>query len=438
MDTPSEFIVIFDQQNQQPSAEELAQKRKELQQRQQLHQTLEKARQVILAELEQQLHGKTDLTKPEAERLVRRILSESQLGIPHTQTDQFIEQIVNDVAGFGPLEDPLHDPNVTEIWGYGYNRIMIEKSGRKIRTDLTFRDDHHLRTVLERILAPLGKRLDESNTIVDARLPSGERLNVVIQPTAVDGTQFTIRRFIRGLTLQELMKRNYISTRGANFLKACVTGRANLLVCGGTSSGKTTLLNALSEFFAQDESIVVIEDPAELQLQGSWVRRFEASETVPVRRLVQNALRQNPDRIIVGEVRDGTAADMLQAMLTGHAGSMSTVHADTPEIALNDRMQELVLEGRPQLDPQLALRQIADALHVVIQVENTEGFRHVAQIAEVLGYDEQARAVQTQPLFLWEDGELHPKNQPSQRLLRHTAHFGQDILKAYTKEAASV
>jgi len=395
-------------------------------------QDLQNIRKAILAEMEKETKNATK--KPDREQLYVQVLDAIRrrgLRLDFQIRDEFIEGLIEDIIGYGPINRFIQNPDVTEIWIYGYDKIVIEKDGERIKTDATFRDDEHLRNTLEKILAPVGKRLDESEPRVDARLPDGSRLNAVIAPIAVDGTQVTIRKFKKGLTLNDLIENGTLTEESANFLAKAVSGRANLMVSGGTSSGKTTLLNCLSEYWGDMESVVVIEDPAELNLKGKWVRRMEArgpnlqgEGEISVRELVKNSLRQAPDRIIVGEIRDGTAVDMLQAMMTGHSGSMSTVHADNVESMCNNRLPDLVSEGNPVLKPEVILQRVSSALDIGVHAEQMDGKRRIIQISEIL--DMKDGVVQTRDLFKWQNDRLEKVAEPSKALLDKLQHFGVD------------
>lgn len=394
----------------------------------------------ILAEMEKKL--KDTKEKPDRDQvrvLILDAIHEKGLRLDFRIRESFIEELIQDVIGFGPIETFIQDPDVTEIWIYGYDKIVIEKNGKRFKTEARFRDDQHLRNTLEKILAPVGKRLDESEPRVDARLPDGSRLNAVIPPIAVDGTQVTIRKFKKNLSLENLIQSGTLSQEAALFLSKAVKGRANIMVSGGTSSGKTTLLNCLSEFWGEMESIVVIEDPAELNLKGKWLRRMEArgpnlqgEGEVTVRDLVKNSLRQAPDRIIVGEIRDGTAFDMLQAMMTGHSGSMSTIHADNVESMCNNRLPDLVSEGNPLLTQEAILRRVASALDIGIHAEQIDdGKRRVVQIAEIMNVENGQ--VVTKDLFKWQNGKLGKVGEPSSVLIEKLKHFGVDLTEESTK-----
>ncbi|GGK34953.1 type II secretion system protein E [Caldalkalibacillus thermarum] len=392
-------------------------------------QELNETRYAILAEMEKTI--KENATREEVYMQILDAISRRGLKLDFRVREQFIEELIQDVTGFGPIQEFLNDPSVTEIWIYGYDKIVIEKDGERIKTEARFRDDQHLRNTLEKIIAPVGKRLDESEPRVDARLPDGSRLNAVIPPIAVDGTQVTIRKFKRSLTIYDLIKSGSLTWEAADFLAKMTRGRANIIVSGGTSSGKTTLLNCLSEFWGEMESIVVIEDPAELNLKGKWVRRMEARGAnmqgegeVTVRDLVKNSLRQAPDRIIVGEIRDGTAVDMVQAMMTGHSGSMSTIHADNVESMANNRLPDLISEGNPVLSPDVILKRVASAIDIGVHAEQVDGKRRVVQIAEITGVKDGV--VQVNNLFVFKNGSLQKVGEPSQELLERTVKFGVD------------
>lgn len=398
-----------------------------------MEQDLNEVRQAILAEMEKQTKNAKE--QPERDQLHMQILDAVHrrgLKLDFRIREPFIEGLIEDVMGYGPIETFIQNPDVTEIWIYGYDKIVIEQNGERIKTDAKFRDDTHLRNTLEKILAPVGKRLDESDPTVDARLPDGSRLNAVIAPVAVDGTQVTIRKFKKSLTLNDLIQSGTLTQEAANFLSKAVRGRANLMVSGGTSSGKTTLLNCLSEYWGNMESVVVIEDPAELNLKGKWVRRMEArganmqgEDEISVRQLVKNSLRQAPDRIIVGEIRDGTALDMLQAMMTGHSGSMSTIHADNVESMCNNRLPDLVSEGNTMLSPAVITERVASALDIGVHAEQLEGKRRVTQISEIM--DVGHGRVKVRDLFKWKDGRLEQVAEPSSVLKEKLIHFGVDL-----------
>lgn len=310
--------------------------------------------------------------------------------------DYLLQTLVDEISGFGPIQPLMDDPRVTEIMINGPETIYVERGGRLERTSLRFRNEEHLGIVLEKMLAFTGRRIDESSPLVDARLPDGSRLHAVIHPISVRGTVVTIRKFSREpLTIEHLVANGTLSRAMATYLQWAVQGRLNIVISGGTASGKTTTLNAISAFIGSDERIVSIEDAAELRLQQAhWVplearpANAEGRGEVTIRMLVRNALRMRPDRILVGEVRGAEALDMLQAMNTGHEGSLTTLHANSPRDALN-RLETMVLMAGMDL-PLLAIRQqIASAINVVVQQARLpDGSRRMVSIAEISGLEE--------------------------------------------------
>jgi len=305
------------------------------------------------------------------------------------------QEIIDELLGLGPLEDLMRDAAVSEIMVNGPNVIYVERGGRITLTDRHFNDERHLRTIIERIIAPLGRRIDESSPMVDARLPDGSRVNAIIEPLALDGSTLTIRRFgTKRLCMDDLVKFGSITTEATGLLRAMVEARLNVVVSGGTGSGKTTFLNIMSNYIPNGERIVTIEDAAELLLNQDHVVRLESRPAniegrgaVIIRDLVKNSLRMRPDRIVVGECRSGEALDMLQAMNTGHDGSMTTLHANTPRDALA-RMETLVLMAGFELPVRAIREQIASAVDAVVQIERMrDGSRKVTSITEVVGME---------------------------------------------------
>lgn len=326
---------------------------------------------------------------------VQEALARNPRPLSGSDRARLVQEVIDDVLGNGPLEPLLRDPEVTEIMVNGFDTIYVERHGRIHPTSLRFADEGHLRQTIDRIVSRVGRRVDESSPMVDARLPDGSRVNAVIPPVAIDGSALTIRKFARdAIGISDLISFGTLTRSGADFLRGCVQGKANLLISGGTGSGKTTTLNALSGFIPADERIVTIEDAAELQLPQPHVLRLESrppnvegAGLVTIRDLVRNALRMRPDRIIVGEVRDAAALDMLQAMNTGHEGSMSTVHANSPRDALS-RVETMVLMANMDLPIRVIREQIASAMDLVIhQARLRDGSRHVTQISEIVGRD---------------------------------------------------
>ena len=304
-------------------------------------------------------------------------------------------EVIEEALGLGPLESLLHEPDITEIMVNGYANIFVERRGRIERTAKQFVDDRQVRLVIERIIAPLGRRLDESSPMVDARLPDGSRVNAIVAPLAIDGPTLTIRRFgTKRFGVDDLIKSNSITPPVMDFLRAAVEARLNILVSGGTGSGKTTLLNALSSFIPKSDRIVTIEDAAELKLDQPHVVRLESRPPnlegkghITIRDLVRNSLRMRPDRIVVGECRGGEALDMLQAMNTGHDGSLTTVHANTARDALA-RVETMVLKAGFELPVRAIREQVAGAVDLVVQVSRLrDGSRRVVGVSEIVGME---------------------------------------------------
>jgi len=331
------------------------------------------------------------------------------------EREALTEVLMAEIAGAGPLQPLLDDPGVSEIMVNGPGAIYVERDGRLARTALAFRDAAHLRAVLERLLAPTGRRVDEASPMVDARLPDGSRLNAVLAPVAVTGDAITIRKFAREpFTLDKLVRLGSLSEAMAACLAAAVRGRLSILISGGTGSGKTTLLNALTAHVPPEERLVTIEDAAELQIQQAHHVGLEARPPnaegrgeITIRALVRNALRMRPDRIIVGEVRGAEALDMLQAMNTGHEGSLTTIHANSPRDALA-RLETMVLMAGMELPLAAVRAQIASAIDLIVQQERgADGRRRVVRVTEVVGLEEGV--ITTQDLFVWQSGaDGHP------------------------------
>ncbi|HEX7526903.1 MAG TPA: CpaF family protein [Gaiellaceae bacterium] len=311
-------------------------------------------------------------------------------------------RVVDDVLGLGPLEPYLRDPTVSEVMVNGHERIYVERGGRLEEVDARFADEEHLLRVIERIVSAVGRRVDEASPMVDARLPDGSRVNAVLPPVALTGPALTIRKFSRSIYgMDDLVSLGTVSGEAAEFLRLCVRGKLNVLVSGGTGVGKTTLLNALSGFIPDAERIVTIEDAAELQLQQRHVVSLEqrppnaeGKGEIRIRELVRNALRMRPDRIVVGEVRGGETLDMLQAMNTGHEGSLTTIHANSARDALS-RLETLVLTAGIDLPLRAIREQIASAFDVLVQVARlVDGSRRVTEITEVLRLESDVVALQ--------------------------------------------
>jgi len=334
----------------------------------------------------------------------------TEVGTPMTRVERerLILEIQHETLGLGPLEPLLQDPEISDIMVNGSGQIYIEKNGKLQKTNVTFKDDEHLMTIIERIVSKVGRRVDESSPLVDARLPDGSRVNVIIPPLALDGPALSIRRFgVDPLKMANLISYKSLTEEMARTFDAMVRARLNILISGGTGSGKTTLLNILSASIPDSERIITIEDSAELILQQDHVLRLETrppkiegTGTVTQRDLVRNALRMRPDRIIVGEVRGGEALDMLQSMNTGHDGSLSTIHANAPRDALS-RLETMVLMAGFDLPAKAIREQAASALNAIIQVARlSDGTRKIVKLSEVTGME--GDVVVMQDIFTFE------------------------------------
>jgi len=348
--------------------------------------------------------------------LAVRLLAEDGLALTGRQRDALVQAVVYELIGLGPLEPLLDDVTVSEIMVNGPGNVYVERRGRLTRTEVVFDDDAHLRRIIERILAPLGRRADESSPLCDGRLPDGSRINVILPPLAVHGPVLTIRKFARQpLTVADLVRLGTLTDRAAAFLRACVVGRLNILVSGGTGSGKTTTLNALSSFIPDGERIITIEDAAELQLQQAHVVTLESRPAnlegrgeITIRQLVRNALRMRPDRIILGEVRGAEALDLLMALNTGHDGSLSTAHANGPRDALA-RLETMTLMAGTELPLRAVREQIASAVQIVLHQERArDGSRRVTHISEITPL--AGDVIGLQDIFRWDTAHaaLHP------------------------------
>jgi pilus assembly protein CpaF len=337
--------------------------------------------------------------KETAEDLTERVLHAvtEQLALDRTpltrdERRRIVREITDDVLGYGPLEPLLRDDSVTEVMVNGYDTIFVERDGRLERADATFLDNAHLLRIIDKIVSQVGRRVDESSPMVDARLPDGSRVNAIIPPLSLKGPALTIRKFSRDpYTMDDLINFGSVTPQAAQFLAACVKGKLNILISGGTGTGKTTMLNAMSAFVPGDERIVTIEDAAELQLQQEHVLTLESRPPniegqgeIKIRELVRNALRMRPDRIIVGEVRGAETVDMLQAMNTGHEGSLTTIHANSPRDALS-RLETLVLTAGVDLPLRAIREQTSSAFDVLVQISRlVDGSRRITHITEVL------------------------------------------------------
>jgi pilus assembly protein CpaF len=333
---------------------------------------------------------------------VIQLLTEEKRLLTPFQTDRLIDDLLDEILGLGPLEPLLKDETVNDILINTHDTIYVERSGKLELTDVQFQDTRHLVRIINKIVGAVGRRVDESAPMVDARLADGSRINAIIPPLAVDGPLVSIRKFSRTpIGIERLVEFDSLTADMAHLLEAIVQGRRNVLISGGTGSGKTTLLNAMSAFISDRERIITIEDSAELQLQQPHVGRLETRPMniegkgeISQRELVKNSLRMRPDRIIVGEVRSGEAFDMLQAMNTGHDGSMTTVHANTPRDALT-RVEQMIGMAGLEISPRSVRQQIASAIQVVVQAERMEdGRRKILAIAEIVGMEEDIIVMQ--------------------------------------------
>jgi pilus assembly protein CpaF len=328
------------------------------------------------------------------ERL-KTVFEQARLPLSEEIRNQLFKDILDELLGYGPIQPLLEDESISEIMVNGPKKIYVERKGQLMKVPITFEDDAHLIRIIERIVLPLGRRIDADNPTVDARLPDGSRVNAVVPPVAIDGPILTIRKFRKDkLTVAQLIEYGSLTPHMAEFLRACVIARLNIIISGGTGSGKTTLLNALSGFIPENERIVTIEDAAELQLQQDHVVRMETKHggedgrgERTIRDLVRNALRMRPDRIVVGEVRGGEALDMLQAMNTGHDGSLTTLHANSPRDAIS-RLETMVLMSGMDLPLKVVRQQISSAVDLIVQQTRLrDGSRRITAVTEVAGME---------------------------------------------------
>jgi pilus assembly protein CpaF len=339
---------------------------------------------------------------------VERLLEDERVPMTTAEQNKIIEEVLDEVLGLGPLEPLLKEASISDILVNRFDRVYIERNGKLALTSVRFKDNAHLLHIIEKIVSQVGRRIDEAQPIVDARLMDGSRVNAIIPPLALDGPSLSIRRFGRHvITSDEMIANKTIMQGMLQFLAACVQAKVTVLISGGTGSGKTTTLNALSRFIPEDERIVTIEDTAELQLQQRHVVKFETRPPnlnkeggINQRQLVRTALRMRPDRIIVGECRGAEALDMLQAMNTGVEGSMSTVHANTPRDAFS-RLEAMVLMADLDIPSRVILQQLASAIKLVVQVARLQdGSRKITNVSEVIGVKEDR--VEVQDVFLFE------------------------------------
>jgi len=349
-----------------------------------------------------------DRIRTEIGRVVERLLDEERVPMTTAEQTKIVEEVLDEVLGLGPLEPLLKEPSISDILVNRFNKVFIERNGKLSETQVRFKDDAHLLHIIEKIVSQVGRRIDEAQPIVDARLQDGSRVNAIIPPLALDGPCLSIRRFGRHVITQDEMLQFKTLTPGMlRFLSACVQCKCTVLISGGTGSGKTTTLNAMSRFIPEEERIITIEDTAELQLQQRHVVKFETRPPnlnkeggINQRQLLRTALRMRPDRIIVGECRGAEALDMLHAMNTGVEGSMSTVHANTPRDAFS-RLETMVMMADLEIPSRVILQQLSSAIRIVVQLSRLQdGTRKILSIAEVLGVEDDA--VKLQEVFTFE------------------------------------
>ncbi|MGI6605566.1 MAG: CpaF family protein [Peptococcia bacterium] len=362
-----------------------------------------------LAEQEEQLSIRV-------EELINSIVQREATELPRLERQKIVTEIMDEVVGFGPIEPLIRDPEVSEIMVNGPQQVFVERKGKIEKTGVVFRDEEHVLHIIDKIVSPLGRRIDESMPMVDARLPDGSRVNAIIPPLSLIGPVLTIRKFSRDpLTIQDLIRFGTLTPQMATFLEACVKARLNIIISGGTGSGKTSTLNVLSSFIPANERIVTIEDAAELQLNQEHVitlesrpPNIEGKGAITIRDLVRNALRMRPERIIVGEVRSGEALDMLQAMNTGHDGSLTTGHANSPRDILA-RLETMVMMAGMELPIKAIREQMSAAFDLVVQQARLrDGSRKITHLTEVLGME--GDTVILQDLFVFEAIGMDERN----------------------------
>jgi pilus assembly protein CpaF len=349
----------------------------------------------------------TDRLRSMIEDCFNHVLEDENILYNHSTRDQMLEWVVADIVGYGPIEPLLKDPEITEIMVNGYNEIYVERFGLIEPTPVKFENNAHLMRVIDRIVSPIGRRVDETSPMVDARLPNGYRVNATIPPLSLDGPILTVRKFAsRPYTIQDLITNGTLTVALANFLKGCVEARINLVISGGTGTGKTTFLNVLSAYIPDRERVITIEDTAELQLHQEHVVRLEkrppnieGKGEITIRQLVVNALRMRPDRIVVGECRAEEALDMLQAMNTGHDGSMTTIHSNSPRDALR-RIETMVLMAGMELPLKAIREQVASSIELVVHLDRLkDGTRKIVQVTEIQGMESDT--IVMQDLFIF-------------------------------------
>ncbi len=363
----------------------------------------------LLAELDPSMDvTKVGEVRRTIQELFEQILAEEKIVLTRPERHRLFEQISAEILGFGPLQELLEDETITEVMVNGAKNIYIERSGKIERVPVAFESDDHVMRIIDRIVAPLGRRIDESSPYVDARLPDGSRVNAVIPPISLIGPTLTIRKFSKiPITVEQLVEFGSVSSEALQFLKACVESRLNIIISGGTGSGKTTLLNILSGFIPPEERIITIENAAELQLRQEHVVTLESRPPniegrgeVTIRQLVINSLRMRPDRIVVGEIRDEAALDMLQAMNTGHDGSMTTTHSNSPRDTLS-RLETMTLMAGMELPIKAIREQVSSAIDLVVHQDRMrDGTRKIVNITEITGME--GSVITTTDLFIFE------------------------------------
>lgn len=352
--------------------------------------------------------GVTSVDPEAMKKFLLEEISNDKYGVPRGDREPLAQEMYNDILGYGPIQELVDSDDYSEIMVNGPNQIYVEHKGKLKLTDIKFRDEEHLMNTIDRIVSAVGRHIDEASPMVDARLPDGSRVNVIIPPLSLVGAVLTIRKFGKNpITAKQLVEWGSLSPKMLNFLEACVKGKLNIIVSGGTGSGKTTLLNVLSSYIPSDERIVTIEDSAEVQLHQDHVvtlesrpANIEGKGAITIRDLVVNALRMRPDRIIVGEVRSKETLDMLQAMNTGHDGSLTTTHANSPRDAVS-RLETMVMMGGVELPSKAIRDQIASAIDLIVQQSRLrDGTRKVVSVTEVTGME--GNVVQMQDIFKYE------------------------------------
>jgi pilus assembly protein CpaF len=386
----------------------------------------------------------TDRVRDELRAVVAGMVGGTALPLNQHERERLVQEIMDEVTGLGPLEPLLADPTISDILVNSAETVFVERGGKLERSQVRFDSNEHLMQVITRIVSTVGRRVDETSPMVDARLQDGSRVNVIIPPLALDGPVLSIRRFGRApLRVRDLIAVGSVTREALSFLAACVKAKLNVLISGGTGTGKTTMLNALSAFIPDDERVVTIEDAAELQLQQPHVVRLETRPPniegkgeIVARDLVRNALRMRPDRIVVGEIRGGEVLDMLQAMNTGHEGSMTTVHANTPRDAIT-RLEAMVGMAGVTLSETVSRQMISRALHVIVQLtRGTDGQRRLVSVSEVTGTE--GPMITMQEIYKFEQrgvdarGKIVGQLQPTgirPRMLQRIEVFGIDVAK---------